>query len=312
MDNQIKVITFTPFKLDANKGVFRVKAPSTMNGVKLLPTKDPNKPPTDTKPYLIVDNVRGKLRWADIYTTDYGANFIVYLEGQGGKLFGIKQTAEPTNLSDLLNPLLSVFNTGSYLEESISVSYWVRPSTKDPNKTKGTLNIYGIKGFYSKEKPMPEETKWKKVVIGGKEQYDSNEYIKFWQKYILALQVMLINRGDAIPVNTQNSILSGEMHNPLEIKQPIDVRMRVKETQSKFGFMWFGENGFSGGGQISSDDIDYSETPTIVTAPQPENAEKTISHSVPQLQVQPITEQLYSTPMTVSNVVDEDPDDLPF
>ena len=44
MDNQIKVITFTPFKLDANKGVFRVKAPSTMNGVKLLPTKDPNKP----------------------------------------------------------------------------------------------------------------------------------------------------------------------------------------------------------------------------------------------------------------------------
>ena len=178
--SNVNVIQWTPKK--EGSGCFVTKVPQNSPGAANFKGTLPSGKTYDYWA-AVVGKISGTLVWVDNkFNGEFGTKFLICLKSETGLIHIIETPYKVEFVKSFLNKLANTDKT-----KQMSVGYFVYEKTDSDGKPilskttkqpirEGTFTINqggkNIPKFYNEDNPMPESTKWVKVIFKGEERWD--------------------------------------------------------------------------------------------------------------------------------------------
>lgn len=254
-------------------GVFQCKCPQTTKGAK----HHQGETPIVKWDFWAVDcgKITGKLVWIDKNFMDFNGKtkttLTLAFQTIDGDIDILSMPFDGFSLRNVMNHLCGM--KAGVLTDQITLTYGVWKKKEEGKAVTGkdgkavwntSLNFEGVAPFYSLSKDV-ENNYWnlrkqkglepiKGTDNKGNDTYDDREEMKFWDKFLVGLQIKLVQSGGAIPFS-YNSWICGDAVNPSGGgNAPDEIKERVKhlyEVNVKGQFQYFNKE--TGTGVTASD-----------------------------------------------------------
>lgn len=280
----MEIWSWTPKNIGSGgelKGGFRSKVSADYPGAKRHNGKTPKGVEYD---YFGIDcnSVAGTLEWLDIKSSDYGPQLVIALNS-GQRIHVTQASLDVSQLRAICNALWGLFgdkqkNFETNRKQSLELVYQIS-ADKQRKRKDGTPKIwYNL--FFKWVMPMHDHAEWRDFSqkyglewtithdANGNPSYNSDAEMIFWQKFVKAIQVNLINCGDVMPLNF-NSIFFGDGPAPGAGKHDDATQAAARSRYDAFKnvHFWRGQ-----GAGISADDALNGSSPAkpdYDSAPEP-------------------------------------------